>query len=100
MKLLTKFDLDNIVKAVSDISGYTEFQLTLHKKHAYTAWVHLGIYAARDMGASIEDAGKAFNRLIPTGHACISKVSAEVKAGNEEVIDMVKAIQDRVRSMR
>ena len=52
------------------------------------------------MGASIEDAGKAFNRLIPTGHACISKVSAEVKAGNEEVIDMVKAIQDRVRSMR
>ena len=100
MKLLSKFDMDNVVKAVAEVSGYPEKGLISSKKHAYVGWVQLGIYAARDMGASIEDASKVFNRLTPTGHVSIKKVAQEVDRGNEEVILLVGRIQDKIRSMR
>jgi hypothetical protein len=100
MKLIKKSDFENIVGAVSAVSGYNTQTLLESRLHMHTSWVHLGIYAAKDMGASLVEAGNAFKRHITTGHASVCRVSIEVRNDNAEVIGLIKEIQQEIRNRR
>jgi len=89
MKLVRKNTKDNIIKAVTEVSGYNEEELKESKQHSVTSWVHLGIYVANEAGLTIEDAAGLFGRHFATGHASIQKVKKKFPEVEDEIKEIV-----------
>ena len=79
MKLIKKSDFENIAPATSIVSGFSVKTLQKSRLHMHTSWVHLGIYAAKSMGANLSEAGNAFGRHFTTGHVSVYKVKDEIE---------------------
>ena len=89
MKLIKKTAKENILKAVTEISGYDEGELKTSKKHSITQWAHLGIYVANESGMTIEESATLFGRHFATGHASIKKVKNNFQDVEEDIKEIV-----------
>tara|TARA_Y100000401_G_scaffold103251_1_gene94120 strand:- start:118 stop:423 length:306 start_codon:yes stop_codon:yes gene_type:complete len=89
MRLVRKNTKNNIIKAVTKVSGYNEEELKESKQHSVTSWVHLGIYVANEAGMTIEDAAGLFGRHFATGHASIKKVKKKFPQVEDEIKEIV-----------
>ena len=89
MKLVKKNTVEHIMKAVTDVSGYSAEELRSSKQHSITSWAHLGIYVANQSGLTIEDASALFGRHFATGHACIKKVKHNFEDVEADIKDII-----------
>ena len=100
IKLIRKTDVKNVLEAVSEVSGFITHDIVFSSKHMFTAWAGIGMFVARDFGASLEDAGKVFNRSSASCHAAIHKVRKAIKEGDVDIITTVNEVADIANNRR
>tara|TARA_R100000654_G_scaffold60172_2_gene86970 strand:+ start:5047 stop:5355 length:309 start_codon:yes stop_codon:yes gene_type:complete len=67
MILHKKTSSENIMEALSNVSGYSTKDLKSSNRDAsISQWRHLGMYAARKKGYTLVEVGKMFNRHFST----------------------------------
>ena len=75
MKLIRKRKTTNLVREISEVSGYTQEEILTSRNHNVTPWARLGMYVAKTRdGKSFEEAAHMFGRHFTTGWLSVKKV--------------------------
>ena len=98
--MIRKTDINNVLEAVSEVSGFNPHDIVFSSKHMYTAWAGIGMFVAKELGASLDDTGKVFNRSSASCHAAIYKVRKAIKEGDTDIITTVNEVADVANNKR
>tara|TARA_Y100000996_G_scaffold183573_1_gene143597 strand:- start:886 stop:1197 length:312 start_codon:yes stop_codon:yes gene_type:complete len=93
MKLIKKSEKDNLLKALSEVSGYSINELMKKKNRTMAPWKKVGIYIARQEGFTFGDAAGVFDQHITTSWVAMKHVEDHF----DELQPIIKEIQDLKR---
>ena len=85
MKLIRKRKTTNLVRALSEVSGYSKEEIITSRNHNVTPWARLGMYVAKTRdGKSFEEAANMFGRHFTTGWLSVKKVEDGLSAESND----------------
>jgi|TARA_R100001463_G_scaffold57935_1_gene110226 chromosomal replication initiation ATPase DnaA len=97
MRLIKKVDPQSVMKALTDISGFTSEDLASEASGGTIAdWRHLGMYVAKGYGIPLKTIGEMFGRHFSTVSSAERKVKSLLK--HDEVSSAIDKIKDKVEN--
>ena len=93
MKLIKKSAKENLLRALSEVSGYSIGELMKKKSRTMAPWKKVGIYVARQEGYTFEDAAGIFDQHITTSWVAMKHVEEHF----DDLQPTIKDIQDLKR---
>ena len=91
MRLIKKSEKTNLLKAVSEVSGYSVNELMVKKNRTVAPWKKVAIYIARQEGFTFDAATDIFDQHISTGFQAVK----HVKSNMEKLKPTIEEIQKR-----
>tara|TARA_R100000664_G_C2759350_1_gene149022 strand:- start:4919 stop:5227 length:309 start_codon:yes stop_codon:yes gene_type:complete len=102
MILHKKTSSENIMEALSSVSGYSTKDLKSSNRDASVSqWRHLGMYAARKKGYTLVEVGKMFNRHFSTvimAEKKVDKHKAKVSGALDSLYKHIEDYEDRTQT--
>lgn len=90
MKLIKKSAKENLLRALSEVSGYDIDELMKKKSRTMAPWKKVGIYVARQEGYTFEEAAGIFDQHITTSWIAMKHVEEHF----EKLQPTIKEIQE------
>jgi chromosomal replication initiation ATPase DnaA len=97
MKLVKKVEPQQVLKAITDISGFTSEDLSSDVSGGTIAdWRHLGMYVSKEYGIPLKTIGEMFGRHFSTVSSAERKVKSLLK--HDEVSSAIDKIKDKIEN--
>ena len=79
MRIVDKTKVENIKKAVSEVSSYSQAELEYNRNHNVTPWAAMAMYLISKEGETAQSAAAHYGRKYGAVHAATKKIDANIE---------------------
>jgi|TARA_A100001201_G_scaffold135376_1_gene123618 excinuclease UvrABC helicase subunit UvrB len=79
VRIVNKTKVENIKKAVSEISTYSQAELEFNRNHNVTPWAAMAMYLISKEGETAQSASSHYGRKYGAVHAATKKIEANIE---------------------